>query len=113
MMKPIRTSCGRLSSPPLQKDRKPAPTAERGQALILMTISFLALLAFVGLVTDVGMLYLTYGQLKRAVDAAAVAASNDFKRGESLSRLTDASQEMMNFHNVDPADLNLSVFICD
>ena len=33
--------------------------SERGQVVVLMVISFTALLAFVGLVTDVGSVYVT------------------------------------------------------
>ncbi len=50
-----------------------------GQALVLLAVAFFALLAFIGLVTDVGSIYVSYTQLQRAVDAAAVAAANNIK----------------------------------
>ncbi len=86
---------------------------ERGQGLGLVAIAFLALLAFVGLVTDVGMLYLSYGQLKRAVDAAAIAAAGEFKRGVTVNEMKAAADELLKFHNVDPTTVDLDVLICD
>ena len=50
-------------------------TPGRGQVLVIFVLSLLMLLAFVGLTVDAASLYVTYGQLKRAVDAAAVAAA--------------------------------------
>jgi len=87
--------------------------AERGQALVLMTVAFLALLAFVGLVTDVGSLYWSYGQLKRALDSAAVAASNEFRRGVTQTQMRDTAMEMLRLQDVTLADTTLDVFICD
>jgi len=67
----------------------------------------------VGLAIDAGMLYLTYGQLKRAVDSAAVAAANDFKRGETIARMTEAAKEVLRLQNVNVEDVDLNVYICD
>ena len=65
-----------------------------------------------GLAIDAGVLYITYGQLKRAVDAAAVAAANEFKRGSTLASMREAADEELRFHNINTgADLDL--YICD
>lgn len=92
---------------------------ESGQGLLILAISFLALLAFIGLVTDAGSLYVTYTQLKRAVDAAAVAAANNVKittPGEPYSkrkeRVTEAAREMLSLHNVGQLQA-LEVYLCD
>ena len=92
---------------------------ESGQALVLLAISFLALLAFIGLVTDAGSLYITYTQLKRAVDSAAVAAANNVKittPGESYSarkqRVTEAARELLSLHDINDLAL-LEVYLCD
>lgn len=93
--------------------------SERGQALIILALSFLALLAFVGLVTDIGAVYMTYTQLKRAIDAAAVAAANNVKihgAGETYAQrkafITDAAQEMLALNNV--TDIaSIEVYLCD
>ncbi len=55
---------------------------QHGQVLVIFAVALVALLLFVGLAVDSGVLYVTYGQLKRASDAAAVAAANNFKRGD-------------------------------
>ncbi len=94
---------------------------ENGQALLILAISFVALLAFIGLVTDAGSLYITYTQLKRAVDAAAVAAANNVKittPGESYEtrkeRVKEAAREMISLHNITGAELaEVDVFLCD
>ncbi len=86
---------------------------------MILAISFVALLAFIGLVTDTGSLYITYTQLKRAVDAASVAAANNVKitsPGEPYVqrkiRVTEAAREMIKLHNVtDITDVD--VFLCD
>ena len=92
---------------------------ERGQAIMILAISFVALLAFIGLVTDAGSLYITYTQLKRAVDAASVAAANNVKitsPGEPYAdrkeRVTEAAREMLKLHNITDISL-LEVYLCD
>ncbi len=99
-----------------QNQQRPKKSHPRGQALIILAISFLALLAFVGLVTDAGSLYITYTQLKRAVDAAAVAAANNIKYPQDTEaqrkyRITEAAREMLALHNV-PDITSLQVYIC-
>jgi hypothetical protein len=91
--------------------------AQRGQVLVLFVISFLTLATFAGLVTDAGSLYVTYAQLKRAVDSAAVAAANNLKYSalsytERQTRITEAAREMIDIHNI--ADISLmEVYTCD
>ncbi len=86
-------------------------TKPRGQVLVIFAVSLLALL----LAIDSGVAYVSYGQLKRAVDAASVAAANNFKRGASYEEMVAATIEVIKLHNVDtdPNKLNLKVFICD
>lgn len=59
--------------------KRPAKKSERGQAIILLAFAFIGLTAMVGLVTDTGLLLIEYGKLKRGVDAAAVAAAQEFR----------------------------------
>ena len=99
--------------------RKISFREENGQTLLILAIAFVALLAFIGLVTDAGSLYITYTQLKRAVDSAAVAAANNVKihsPGESYAsrkeKVTEAAREMLSLNNV----VNLTdveVYTCD
>lgn len=59
--------------------RKFAAKSESGQAIIIIVFAFIGLVAMVGLVTDTGLLLIEYGKLKRAVDAAAVAAAQEYR----------------------------------
>lgn len=91
----------------------------KGQALVILAVSFLAILAFVGFATDAGSLYISYTQLKRAVDAAAVAAANNIKvhvSGETdaqrKTKIMEAAREMLSLNHV--ADVStLKVYQCD
>ncbi len=54
----------------------PVPDRERGQTLILVALMIIVLVAFVGLGTDVSLVYTAKAHLQRAIDAAAMAAAN-------------------------------------
>ena len=93
-----------------------AKPREKGQSLVLFAVTFVAMLAFVGLVIDVGALYVTYTQLKRAVDAAAVAAANNIKfpqasEAERKHKITEAAREMLVLHDVIQVN-SLNVYMC-
>lgn len=74
---------------------------------------------------DAGSLYVTYGQLKRAVDSAAVAAANEFKRNSAcdptdpaclaaiLDNMLHSAEEVLKLQNVDINTTDLEVLICD
>jgi len=75
----------------------------KGQALILIAITFVGMLAFVGLATDVGMLFINYGHLRRAVDAASLAAAAQIREGRSETQVTAAATQTMHLNGIDPA----------
>jgi hypothetical protein len=80
---------------------------------VIFALTLVALLVFVGLAIDAGLTYVAYGQLKRAVDSAAVASANNFKRGKSELEMKTAALEVLRLHNVDTTRLELNVQICD
>lgn len=89
----------------------------RGQALVLLAVSFFALLAFIGLVTDVGSIYISYTQLQRAVDAAAVAAANNIKYpqatyDERKTKITESARELLDLNNITGVS-DLEAYLCD
>jgi hypothetical protein len=51
-----------------------------GQSVVILAFGFIVLLAFVGIVTDVSLLFVRYSTLRRSVDAAAVAAAGQIRR---------------------------------
>lgn len=53
---------------------------QSGQSLVILAIGFLALLGFVGIVTDVSVLFIRYSTMRRAIDAAAIAAAGQMRR---------------------------------
>lgn len=89
------------------------PRHSQGQVLVIFAISLLALLFVVGLAVDAGSIYMTYGQLKRAVDASAVSAANNFKRGETTAQMKSAATEILGLHGIDLSTVDLQVYICD
>ena len=52
------------------------PNSEHGQTIILVALMLIVLVAFVGLGTDVSLVYSAQAHLQRAIDAAALAAAN-------------------------------------
>ena len=89
----------------------------RGQALVLLAVSFFALLAFIGLVTDVGSIYISYTQLQRAIDAAAVAAANNIKfpqatYAERKTKITESARELLDLNNITGVS-DLRAYLCD
>jgi hypothetical protein len=90
---------------------------ENAQALVIVALVFFALLAFVGLLTDVGSVYVTYSKLKNAVDSAAVAAANNIKYPHSSYeerklKITEAAREVLALEHV--TDITtLQVYLCN
>lgn len=59
------------------------PRSERGQAIVLIAIALVGLIAITGLVVDGGMAYADRRQAQNAADAAVLAASLARARGEN------------------------------
>ena len=57
------------------------PAKEKGQVLVIVVFAIVGLIAFIGLVVDLGLVYIGHGQLRRSVDAAALAASLQYREG--------------------------------
>lgn len=58
--------------------RKIIQKHERGQVIVLVAFAIVGLVAMLGLVTDTGLLLIEYGNLKRGVDAGAIAAAQQY-----------------------------------
>jgi Flp pilus assembly protein TadG len=69
--------------------------SERGQAIILIALAAVGLIAMVGLMVDGGMLLIEYGRLKRAIDAASLSAALQYREGYTIQELTDAAREFL------------------
>ncbi len=93
---------------------------QSGQSIILLAMAMIALLGFVGIVTDISLLFVRYSSLSRAVDAAAVAAAGQMRRvpddegdpfdvsddviGEaaSVAQLNLAARQFIEVYGIDP-----------
>ncbi len=82
-------------------------TADRGQAIILIALAMVGLVAFVGLMTDGGILLIEYGKLKRGIDSAAIAASQQFRRGFTGADLSAAARNFLILNESDSANINI------
>ncbi len=76
--------------------------AEQGQSLLVLAIAFFALAAFVGIVTDVSILFVRYNMLRRAVDSASVAAATQFRQGTDFGTISLSARQFIEFYGLDP-----------
>ncbi len=77
----------------------------------MYAIMLLVLVAIIGLAIDVGYMYVSYARLRRAVDAAALNASNQIKEGYTLAELEAAAEEFLALNEV--IDPSATVLTCD
>lgn len=75
--------------------------SQRGQSIVLLAFAFIALVAFVGLVTDVALMFVRYASLRRAVDAAAIAAAGQIREGTDYGEIAIAADQYIALHNLD------------
>lgn len=76
--------------------------SESGQALVLLAVSAVALLVFVGLAVDSGQLFIYMGHLRRAVDAASLSAAAQYREGRNITQMRDSAEQVMNLNGIDP-----------
>ena len=99
--------------------RQKTKNGERGQAMLLIALAFIGLVAFIGLAIDAGILFAHIGHLRRGVDAAALSAANQIRQGyttEQLETVVKTSAEeliLLNLPADTPVDLNVVVETCD
>jgi hypothetical protein len=81
------------------KSRKRIRSA--GQALVLIILTFFGLMFFLGLMIDLGQIFLAKGYLRRAADAASLAAAAQFREGQELEDMVAAAKEVARINGVD------------
>jgi len=92
--------------------------ARKGQVIILIAFLFIALVALVGLVVDVGTVLLRYAQMRSATDAAAIQATNQFREFRKLydpvngQDMYTAAAQIMATHGFYPPETFVRVFAC-
>ncbi|MGB8214127.1 MAG: hypothetical protein WCE68_11260 [Anaerolineales bacterium] len=76
---------------------------ERGQILVLVAASAIGIIAVVGLSLDVGVMFIGDARLRRAVDAAALAAALQYREGYSITDMTNAADEFLALNGISDA----------
>ncbi len=79
-----------------RKDAADQP--ERGQSIVIVALSLIGLLAFVGIAVDVGFIFARSSQLQSAVDAAALAGVTEIQRGINFA--DQRAGQFLNANNI-------------
>ena len=82
-----------------------------GQILVIVVFAIVGLVSFVGLVVDTGLVFIGYGKLRRATDAAALAAAAEYRANPNPVGLSNDAKEFLTLNNVDNTDAH--VFVCN
>ena len=84
---------------------------QRGQAMVLIALAFVGLASFIGLMVDAGILFSNIGHLRRATDAASLAAANQFREGRTPPELSVLATELLTLNGLAPSGVVAK--ICD
>jgi hypothetical protein len=77
-----------------------------GQVLMVVAVSIVVIVAIMGLSLDVGEMFIGNARLRRAVDAAALAAALQFRQGYQFSQLDTSAREFLLLNSInDPQAL--------
>jgi len=76
--------------------------SQRGQSILLLALGFIALAAFVGLVTDISIMFVRFSTLRQAVDAASVAAAGQVREGTDYGTVALAARQYIVLHGLQP-----------
>lgn len=82
--------------------RKRVNRDQVGQSIVLLAFAFIVLVAFIGLVTDISILFVRYGTLRRTVDAAAIAAAGQIREDSDFAALSLTAREFIQLHGLEP-----------
>lgn len=86
--------------------------SESGQSIVLIALVFVGLLAFIGLTVDVGVLFVSYGNLRRAVDNAAIGAATQMRKDYETEDLQKSAAQLLRLNNVDVSWESVNVETC-
>jgi hypothetical protein len=77
----------------------------KGQSIVILALGMIALLGFVGITTDISLLFVRYATLRRAVDAAAIAAAGQMRQDRSIATVSLTARSYIEFHGLNPRDV--------
>lgn len=86
---------------------------ESGQSIVLVALALIALMGFVGIAVDVGLVYARLSQLSSAVDSSALAGVTELNRGPNERQdAVNRGSEFMHANNL-PAPVVSNTFASD
>ena len=85
---------------------------EPAQILFVFAVILVGLIAIIGLSIDLGHMYSRYARLRRAVDAAALSASSQFRKGYSVVGLVNSAQQLLDLNEITNTT-SISIETCD
>jgi len=95
----------------IKKPKSQLSKRERGQVLVVVAVSLVVIIAVMGLALDVGVMFIENARMRRAVDAAALAAALQFRQGYQFEQLDTSATEFLRLNSInDPQAL---VQVCD
>jgi len=80
--------------------RKKISQMERGQVLVVVALAAIGIIAIIGLVMDVGLMFIGNARLRRATDAAALAAALQYRLGTRTDLLADSVTDFLKLNGV-------------
>ena len=78
---------------------------------MLLALAFVGIAAFVGLTVDAGILFSNVGHLRRATDAASLAAANQFREGRTPAELSDMAFEFLELNGLLPSGVAAKICV--
>jgi hypothetical protein len=94
----------------VSRNQQQVGNLKRGQVLMVVAVSIVAIVAIIGLSLDVGMMFIENARLRRAVDAAALAAALQFREGYQFTDLDSSAKEFLKINGIN--DPNALVQVC-
>ncbi len=80
--------------------KKLATRKEKGQILVLFVLLFVVLIGIIGLAVDLGDIFVAYSRLGRAVDAAALSATSQFREGYTIDNIIREAQQFLELNGI-------------
>lgn len=85
--------------------------AERGQAIVLLAFGFIVMALFIGLAIDMGILFVTQAHVRRAVDAASLAAASQMRAGRNREQVLEFARQYVELNNIAGSTIELAFCI--
>jgi hypothetical protein len=82
-----------------------------GQALVVIIAAFFGMIMLMGLMLDLGQIFLAKAYLRRTADAAALAAAAQFREDREDADLVAVAKEISKMNNITPTEVDVETCI--